>query len=125
MARRIKGQISLEFMILVGIGFLLLISVVSMSFSELKKIQDKKEQNIVMNFANNIYDEVNIATNAHEGYTRQFKIKDDKLNFYTVNNYLIVESTKFEYEKKLNNFEGKFKEGMNEISKKNGIVKVN
>ncbi len=125
-----KAQISMEFMMLIAVGFLILITFSTFTYSQFKDIEQKKQYKALQDFSYNIYQEINIARNSKQGYTRYFripeKIDNHEYNFIVISEYLIVTlDNNLEQEIKLAGFTGELEKGINKIEKKNGKVIIN
>lgn len=128
MAKRIKAQASLEFMILCGLGLLIVISTITFATEELGKISIEKEEKLIINLANQINREINFAANSKNGYERTFKLpnKIEKYDYSIeiVNNYIIIKTKNLNHEFKANEFNGNIVKGTNIIKKQNNIITI-
>ena len=124
-----KAQVSAEFLIFVGMAFLIAIAFEAASLSQLKDFRDRKEAEAVRDMALKIQKELIIAANVENGYSRTFDLPDrlELINYSitTQNLTVTVESKNGFFIVHIPNSVGNVTKGTNHISKTGGIVHVN
>jgi len=103
--KKIKSQVAVEFLIFVGMGFLIVILFTAMVAKQTKEVYDVKEDILVKDLALKVQSEFNLAATVEEGYTREFEVpkKLDNINYtiFIINDKLIVESKNSVYTARL------------------------
>jgi len=121
-----KGQGTIEFVIIFGfilIFFTIFFGVIQKNISEKNK---DKERILLQNIALDIKDEINLAAESSEGYSREFKVPENILGQnYDIEItddvvYVSTENNGFAY--KILGVVGSIKKGVNKITKQNGMV---
>ena len=124
-----KSQISLEFIIFLGLASFIGIIFTLMSISEARNIGITKEAVLIKEVAHKIKSEVNLASVSLDGYVRSFtlpeKINNKLYNAEIKNNTLTVSTEGSAYHLKILNATGNIKIGKNYIKRTNGLVQIN
>src|SRR3989338_6379302 len=124
-----KSQIAMEFMLLSGIALIAAIVFVSISLDQIKGLYAAKESLLAKDVALKIQSEISIASNAEDGYSRDFelpeKINNRDYNISIINNTLAVWTTATPYVIGILDAEGNLEKGSNAIRKTNGVIYIN
>lgn len=126
-----KGQSAIEFLILVAALFFFFILFFMAIQSNMYAKNIEKTNLLVKKTAYKIRDEINLALEASEGYSRNFSIPNkigNKEYNASVNNsmiYLITHDRKHSIGISIRDIEGELQKGENTIEKKNGEVCLN
>ena len=124
-----KGQVALEFLVLVGISFFVFLSLMSIMLYHAQKLRDRKESQMVTDVADTIQNEINSASNVKHGYMRQFLLPQDlQGKGYTVTKYanrVHVSTALYQADAIVADYIGDIHVGANTINKTGGIVYIN
>lgn len=124
-----KSQVAAEFLLLSGLALVAAIVFISISLSQTKTLQDTKEFLLIKDIALKIQSEISIASNAEDGYSREFELPEKILfkeyNTSTVNNTLTIWTNTTVHSVRVLDVTGNFKKKSNTITKTNGIVRIN
>ena len=125
-----KAQVSFEFLILVGMAFLVAIVFTSLALKDLNYFMNQKENEAVKDLALKLQQEVIISSEVEDGYVRNFKIPDrlDNINYslYVYNSsILVVQSKNGFYLVQTPKIVGSFAKGDNKINKTGGVIYIN
>ncbi|MBI2559215.1 hypothetical protein HYW20_07885 [Candidatus Woesearchaeota archaeon] len=124
-----KAQISAEFFVLLGLGFLIAIAFDLASISQLKDFRTEKESEAVKDLALKLQMELLIAANVEDGYVRVFSIPDalDNINYSLTaqNSTIIVQSKNGFYIVPIPKVIGNVSKGTNVINKSGGVIYIN
>lgn len=129
--KNIKSQSSMEFFVLVGLGFLATILFAAITVNEVREFSDQKEFLMIKDLALRLQKEVAIAASAEDGYERSFTLEDEldgKVDYFTIvtNISVNVNSSKAAFSVRIPLIYGKnFTKGSNKIEKTNGKIYVN
>jgi len=125
-----KGQGAIEFIIIfvfVLVFFIVFLAVIQQNQGEKEK---EKQDMVFQNLALDARDEINLASGASEGYSRNFSIpekvfgKEFEINVTPTGNvYLVAERYAVSF--RASNVTGDFIKGINTIKKENGTVHLN
>ena len=124
-----KGQVSVEFMILVGMVFFAFI-VVGIIVSE-KNIDINKQKELLLaeDMAKSLQKEIILAKEVQEGYLREFFIPStlQGYEFLLVNSadQVAVQTQSYSIHKNIPEIVGSFQKGNNTINKTGGVIYVN
>jgi hypothetical protein len=95
-----KGQVSFEFLVLLGIVFLLFITSLKISMDVRQDIRLERESIYVEDMAIRMREEIFAAYNSYDGYVRKFELLskldhtyDYNLDFNTTANFMFVNSS--------------------------------
>ena len=129
MREQIKAQLSAEFLVFLGIAFLIAIAFIIASLEQLKDFRLQKESEAVKDLALKLQREVLIAANVEDGYVRVFQIPSKLENVdYTLaiqNSTIIVQSKNSAYIVSILNAIGNVSKGINIINKTSGVIYIN
>lgn len=126
-----KGQSSIEFIILVSfvmLSFIVFSAFIYQNYAE--KNQDKKNI-LVNNVIYEIEEEIRLAESSSDGYTREFsipnKIENSEYNVSIIEDMLYIKTSdnKFSSALRISLINGQVKIGTNIISKQGGLVYIN
>ena len=126
----LKSQVSFEFLMLVGMAFIVSLVFSALSLKDLNSFKVQNENDAVKDLALKLQQETIIAAGVEDGYVRDFSIPDklDSIN-YSLNVYnsslIIVQSKNGFYLVQIPRIDGSFAKGTNRINKTNGVIYVN
>ena len=124
-----KSQVSSEFFIFVGLGFLIALSFEIASIKQLNDFRLQKENEAVKDLALKLQKELLIAASVEDGYVRIFQVPDnlDNINYSlkTQNSTIIVESKNSFYTVPIPKSVGTVNKNINKINKTQGVIYVN
>lgn len=124
-----KAQTVVEFVII--FGFILFFFIVF--FAAIQKNQNKKnvekEALLVQNVALDVQDEINLAAEASDGYSRYFTVPGNILgkdyNITIIDSFIYVRTDERATSYRVFNVTGQIQKGSNYIRKENGTVYLN
>ena len=124
-----KSQISVEFLMLIGLAAIIAIAFQYVSLSQIIDFKSINEKEAVKDVAIKIQREILLATSVEDGYVRTFEIPD-KLGDanYTItlqNSTLTVQSKEGLYFVRVTKISGNLSKGYNTINKTGGVINVN
>ncbi|HLG24186.1 MAG TPA: hypothetical protein VI564_04640 [Candidatus Nanoarchaeia archaeon] len=124
-----KSQISVEFLMLIGLAAIIAIAFQYVSLSQIIDFKSINEKEAVKDVAIKIQREILLATSVEDGYVRTFEIPD-KLGDanYTItlqNSTLTVQSKEGLYFVRVPKISGNLSKGYNTINKTGGVINVN
>ena len=118
----------MEFMLLSGVALIAAIVFVSISLNQIKGLYATKESLLAKDVALKIQSEISIASNAEDGYSRDFelpeKINNRDYNISIINNTLAVWTSATPYVVGILDAEGDLEKGSNTIRKTNGVIYI-
>jgi len=126
-----KSQVSIEFFILIGLAFLMVIIIVAASANEVREFRDQKEFFLIKDLALKLQKEVGIAASVEDGYVRSFTLPDklDNIVDYSTintNSSITVNSSKTVFFVRVPMIYGKnFTKGSNKVEKISGKIYIN
>ena len=124
-----RGQIAAEFMLFSGVALIVAIIFVSISLSQTKTLYETRESLLLQDIALKIKNEVSIASNTEDGFSRDFslpeKINDRDYNISIINNTLVVWTDTSNQIIRILNITGHLNKGSNTITKTNGVIYLN
>ena len=126
-----NAQSSMEFVVLVGLTFLVAILFVAISANEIREFRDTKEFFLIKDMALKLQKEVGIANSAVLGYRRTFTLPDklESIVDYSIrirNNTITVNTLKTVFVVPIVNVTGVFVKSNNMIEKRtNGRIYIN
>lgn len=126
-----KAQIANEFMISIGIAFMILVSFMAIIADEFRYINIDKEYQVVHDFGASLQNEILLASEVRDGYNRQIvlpeKISGYEYSISITGNVLRVKSISHSIEHVyfIPQIIGGFNHGTNLIRKDGGVVYVN
>lgn len=126
---RLKGQVALEFVLLIGLAFMIMIVFSALAQDSLVGLRQKEEYIALKDLMHTMQGEIITANIVENGYKRIFTIPQtlDGVTYtmYLLNGYIIGESTNQEYALKVAEVNGSFVKGGNTIRKQGGVVYLN
>ena len=125
-----RAQVSAEFLVLVGIGSLMLILILGLLYMDTLSIAREKEITAIEDLGGWLSNEISMASRVSDGYTRIFTIPDrkDGIEFNITkygNSSIIIISKSTEREFIVPAYIGNLTKGVNKIDRLGGIVYVN
>ncbi len=124
-----KAQISAEFIIFLGLAFLIALSFEFISLDQLNDFRLQKENEAIKDVAIKIQKELLTAAVVEDGYVRTFIIPDalDNINYSLTlqNSTLTVQSKNSIYIAAIPAVLGNLNKGSNLINKTGGVVHIN
>ncbi|MBI2128795.1 hypothetical protein HYU07_01005 [Candidatus Woesearchaeota archaeon] len=129
MGRNIKAQVSVEFIVFVGIGFIMLLIFLASSIEKMKEFNTEKEFILLKDVAYKVQNEIVLASIVNDGYMRTFDIPErletSDYNISITGRTLIAQSDNYDYVLQLPDANGTLAKGNNTIKKTGGIVQIN
>jgi len=123
-----KAQVSMEFVFLVGLAFMVMIVFISSTRSEFSSLQSQEERSLVKDVGVMIQHELIMASNVDDGYTRIFSVPYNldgiSYNIQTINNTLIIYTEEYESVLNIPSFVGDIEKGNNTINKTDSIIYI-
>jgi hypothetical protein len=123
-----KGQLSIEFFVMVGMAVMLLIVFVSVSSDLIVENSKERYDNAMNDLVYSVQSEIILGSRAEAGYVRNFTIPEsvDKYDF-SINNtqgelFVEYDNSKKEVVLPIPNVTGIVKKGMNRIRNEQGVV---
>jgi len=127
-----RGQISMEFVIFIAIGLLMMLSFLYIINERESQIRNKQQLIMLEDLAYRIQSELDTASIVEDGYNRNFTIPPtlDGLNYNAsiINATLIISSSKFNVYSSvqpISNSSGSINKGLNSIRKECGVICLN
>ena len=130
MGKQLKqAQVSMEFVFLVGVAFMVMLVFISSTRSEFSTLRSEEERSLVKDVSVMVQYELIIASNVEDGYVRVFDIPLtlDSIS-YTIqitNNTLLTATEDYEYILNVPPVVGSIQKGNNTINKTNGVIYLN
>lgn len=126
MGKQLKAQVSMEFVFLVGLAFMVMIVFLSSTRSEFDELRWEEERSLVDDVCIMVQQELIIAANVKDGYSRTIYIPEDLegLN-YTIkitNEVLLTYSDEYECVQNIPIVIGDMAKGNLTITKTNGTL---
>lgn len=129
MGRNIKAQVSVEFIVFVGIGFIILLIFLASSIEKMNEFNTEKELILLKDAAYKVQNEIVLASIVNDGYIRTFSIPERlgtaDYNISINGRTLIAQSANYDYVLQLPDANGTLAKGNNTIKKTGGIVQIN
>ena len=128
--KNIKSQVSMEFFILVGLAFFMVLFITVASANEIKEFSDQEAFFLIRDLALKLQKEVNIASSVEDGYERNFNLPDkleNKLDYsiITKNHTITISSPRTVFSAGIPNATGDFVKGSNKIERIEGGIYIN
>ena len=125
-----KSQSSIEFFVLTGLAFIMVIIIVAASANEVKEFRDQKEFFLIKDLALKLQKEVTIASSVENGYERSFNLPDkleSVVDYFIItrNTTITINSSKTVFSVRTPNTIGNFTKGSNKIEKISGKIYIN
>ena len=124
-----KSQGAIEFLIIFGamlFFFIIFFGIIQENISEKDK---EKERIVAQSVALDVQDEINLAAESSEGYSREFSVPENIFGKeYSINvtqSRILIAYDKFSASYNSRNVTGELKKGVNKIKKENGTVYLN
>jgi hypothetical protein len=124
-----KSQTGMEFLIIAGtvLFFFTLFFVAIHTTTEERN--EERENLVIKNLALSIQDEINLATEASDGYVRTFKVPElilgKNYDVEIVDNHINIKTNRNALSLRINDVIGQIQKGENIIKKQNGTVYLN
>jgi len=123
-----KSQVSMEFVFLVGLAFMIMIIFISATRSEFDDLRFEEERIGVQDVAVTIQHELIMASDMRDGYTRNFEIPEEisgkTYSIQIINTTLVVYTTDYEYVVNVPPIIGSVDRGSNKINKSDSFIYV-
>lgn len=129
-----KGQIAFEFIMMLGMGMILMILFIAVLNIIIREKNDEMQEALFMDLGEAVQNEVLIADVVADGYTRAFTVPPAEMNHsyeqltYTISNTndtITITHQEKTYEFPIPITEGNIRIGENLIQKIDGIIHVN
>jgi hypothetical protein len=130
MDRGVKGQTSVEIILLMGFLFFVFLIFLGFFNAQLAEGNDERESHLLKDVSQQIQNEVRLAYNARDGYSRNFMVPE-KLNSHieygiaVIGDSLLTNTSKYQYVMNIPSITGAVVKGGNHIKKINGTIFVN
>ena len=123
-----KSQVSMEFFIFIGLGFIIAITFVIASIDQLNGIRARKEYDAAKDIALKLQKEILVASSVQDGYSRIFQAPDSIIGSnYSItmqNLTLAIKSKSGLYIVSIPKTSGNITNGLNIINKTNGEIYI-
>ncbi|MFH1770226.1 MAG: hypothetical protein ABH828_01580 [archaeon] len=123
-----RGQISIEFMSMAGIGIVLSMMFIGVLIFFLQDTNQDRKDSEMEHFAMQLQNEIILASEVHEGYSRQIYLSSQVGKYdYKINNtenHLILEYDESVLSYRIPKTVGKLQKGLNTIKNMGGEVVV-
>lgn len=124
-----KAQVSIEFVIFVAVGFIILLIFIASSMARLNEFNSEKEFILLKDVAYKVQNEIVLASVVNDGFSRTFIIPDRletiSYNISISGRTIIAQSSNYDYVLQLPDVNGTLVKGNNTIKKIGGIVLIN
>ena len=124
-----RAQVSAEFIIFIGMAFLIAIAFEISSLNQINDFRARRESEIIRDLTLKLQKEILIAANVEDGYSRIFEVPQNAegINFSieTLNSTLTLESKNSIYTVKIPFSYGNLTKGTNAINKTGGVIHIN
>jgi hypothetical protein len=124
-----KAQVSMEFVFLIGLAFMVMVVFVSATRSEFSALSSEEERGLVKDLGVMIQHELILSSNVEDGYTRNFEIpltlEEISFNMEITNNVLVVYTDDYESVLNIPSVNGSLQKGNNVIRKIDGAIYLN
>jgi len=123
------GQVSMEFIFLVGLAFTIMIVFIASTRSEFSDLRSVEERSLVKDVSVMIQHELVMAASVEDGYYRIFNVPDElegnDYSMYILNNTLVVYTDDYEYVLNMPSIVGDIQKGNNTINKTGNVIYLN
>ncbi len=123
-----RGQVSIEFLILIGVVFFTFLVFLGIILNNTKDLNKREELKRLDDLATKVQNELNLATSVKDGYIRQFTlpttIDRKEYNITTSNDLITFETRAYSRSKRIPNITGSIQKGLNTITKSGGVINV-
>jgi len=124
-----QSQVSMEFVFLIGVAFMVMLVFVSSTRSEFSALQSEEERSLVKDVSIMVQQEIIIASNVDDGYNRIFYVpltlNSISYEIQIINNTLFTFTEDYEHSLNIPPVFGNVQKGNNTIRKISGIVYLN
>lgn len=124
-----KAQVSMEFVFLVGLAFMVMLVFISSTRSEFGELRSEEERSLVKDVSVMVQHELVMASNLEDGYVRTFNIPyrlgGISYTIQIINNILLTSTEDYEYVLNVPSVEGSIQKEDNTINKTDGIIHLN
>lgn len=124
-----RGQLSIEFVIFIAMGLLIMVSFLYIINEKESQLRDKRQLLLLKDLAYKIQSELDTASIVEDGYSRNFTlpISLEGLDYDVIitNGYLAVFSEKFDVYSSVPPIPGNINKSFNSIRKENGTICLN
>ena len=130
MDRRVRGQTSIEIILLMGFLFFIFLIFLGFFNAQLAERNDERESHLLRDVSQQIQNEIRLAYNTKDGYSRSFTVPE-KLNNYieydvqVIGDSLLTNTSKYQYVMNIHPITGAVVKGENQIKKVNRTIIVN
>ena len=130
MGKQLKlAQVSMEFIFLVGLAFMVMVVFIASTRSEFDTLRSEEERSLVKDVSVMVQQELIIASNVEDGYVRIFNVPSelDSINYdiQIINNTLIANTSEYEYVLNVPSIVGAIQKGNNTLNKTSGVIYLN
>ncbi len=126
---RKQAQVSMEFVFLIGLAFMVMLVFISSTRSEFSTLRTEEERGMVKDVSVMVQQELIIASNVNDGYVRVFYVPltldSISYNLQIINNTLLTTTEDYDYVLNLPPVVGDIQKGNNTVNKTNGVVYLN
>lgn len=123
-----KGQVAMEFLILVGIAFFAFVSIVVIMFLNTEHLRDEEDYDMLVGLSVSVQNEFNSASVVRDGYSRNFVLPQTINGMsYTIskeNDTVYFSSDSKEVSISVPEFSGVLTKGANSINKTGGVIYI-
>jgi len=123
-----KSQVSMEFVFLVGLAFMIMVIFIAATRSEFDDLRFEEERTGVQDVAVTIQHELILASNMRDGYTRDFDLPEEisgkTYTIQIINTTLLVYTNDYEYVVNVPPIIGSVDQGSNRINKSNSFIYI-
>jgi len=124
-----RAQGTIEFIILFGVILVFFIAFFAIVQNNISEKNEDKEKILLQNIALDVRDEINLAAEASDGYSREFNVPEKVLGGdYEItisNNFVYASMEKIGFAYKAVEVNGLIKKGVNNVTKEEGIIYLN
>jgi hypothetical protein len=124
-----KSQVSMEFVFLVGVAFMVMLVFISTTRSEFSDLRNEEEKSLVKDVSMMVQHELVMASNVEDGYLRKFYVPLDldgiSYNIQIINNTVLTTTEGYEYVLNIPSVIGSIQKGNNTINKTNSTIYLN
>ena len=129
MGWNVKAQVSVEFIIFVGLGFIILLIFLASSIAKMNEFSTEKEFVLLKDVTYKVQNEIVLASLVNDGYIRTFNIPERletaDYDISITGRTLIAQSANYDYVLQLPDANGTLAKGNNTIRKTGGVVQIN
>jgi len=123
-----RGQIALEFMMLIGLVFFVFLIFLGIILYNLQDLNKREELADLEDVALKVQNELNLATSVNNGYSRDFtlpaKVNGRDYSISQGTELITFETNKYFVSKRIPVITGTVQKGTNTITKQGGVINV-